>query len=135
MLTRPRQQGFTLIEIMIAVAIIGILAAIAIPSYNNSRLKGNRSDGLAILNEVMQAQERFAAANGTYTTNMTAMGYVANQPSDKGYYQVSAATCGAGINIAVCVNLTARAQGTQRDDDNGNNGDLSLNSRGTKVGF
>ena len=134
MLTRKRQKGFNLTEMMITMAIIGILAAIAIPSYNNSRLKSNRSDGLALLNEIMQAQERFAATNGNYTTNLTALGYAVNQPSAEGFYQASAATC-AGAAIAVCVNLIATAQGGQVNDDNGNGGNLSLNSRGTKVGF
>ena len=126
-------KGFTLVEVMITLAILGILMAIAMPGYRSFVLKGNRSDGMAILNEIMQAQERFAAANGTYTTTMTDIGYVANQPSAEGFYRVSAAACGSGI--AACVNLTATAVAGQDQDDNGNGGDLSLNSRGTKVGW
>ncbi len=129
------QSGFTLIEVIIVVAILAILTSVALPSYRDSVRKGNRSDGFAILTEIMQAQERFAVENGVYTTNLAQLGYVANQPSAEGHFQVSAAICGVGIALAQCVNLTATAQGDQTSDQNGNSGNLSLNSRGEKVGW
>ncbi len=135
MITYIQQKGFTLIEAMITVAIVSILAATAMPSYNNFRLKGNRSDGVAMLNEIMQAEERFAAANNTYTEDITTLGYTANQLSEQAFYQISAGTCGAGSSLATCVKLTATAQGRQTNDKNGNGGHLSLNSRGDRLGF
>jgi type IV pilus assembly protein PilE len=58
--------GFTLIELMIAVAVVGILAAIAYPSYQNQVRKGRMSQAQADLLEVAQFMERCFASNNTY---------------------------------------------------------------------
>ena len=85
-----RQSGFTLIELMIVVAIVGILAAISYPSYQSYVERTGRSDGIAKLSEVMQAQERFYSQNQTYTPNLglggLAYGVAANAavPSSEG---------------------------------------------------
>lgn len=61
-----RVTGFTLIEVMIVVAIVGILAAIAYPSYVDSVRKGKRADGRAALTNLLQQQERYSTQNNTY---------------------------------------------------------------------
>lgn len=66
-----KQSGFTLIELMIVVAIIGILAAIAYPSYQQYVLRANRSEAQAILSETAQLMERRFTTCGTYGTNAT----------------------------------------------------------------
>jgi type IV pilus assembly protein PilE len=63
---RQRSLGFTLIEVMVVVAIIGILAAIGYPSYQNQVQKTRRADAKAVLMEFSQAAERFYTQNGTY---------------------------------------------------------------------
>lgn len=63
-----RQRGFTLMEVMITVAIIGILAAIAFPSYQDSMRKSRRTDGKNALTQAVANMERFYAQNNTYAT-------------------------------------------------------------------
>ncbi|WXL25100.1 type IV pilin protein [Ectopseudomonas mendocina] len=134
-----RQQGFTLIELMIVIVIIGIVAAIAYPNYQQFLLKSGRSDGHSKLTQVMQAQERYYSQNQTYTTNLGAApnglafpGIAANAsvPSDEGRYNITAQACAAGIPLARCVALTATAAGPQTAD--AECGNLTLNSQGVK---
>lgn len=62
--THSRQAGFTLIEVLIVVGIIGLLAAIAIPNYTSSLVKGRRAQAASCLQEHAQFMERY------YTTNL-----------------------------------------------------------------
>ncbi|MEQ1622415.1 MAG: type IV pilin protein [Methylococcales bacterium] len=63
---RQSQQGFTLIELMITVAIVGILAAVALPSYQDSVLKSHRADAKAALLGLSNAMERQFTVNNSY---------------------------------------------------------------------
>jgi type IV pilus assembly protein PilE len=137
-----KQRGFTLIELMIVIAIIGILAAIAYPNYQEYLLKSGRSDGHAKLTQVMQAQERFYSQNQSYTDNLGANG--AGNPglafpgvaeddpviSDEQRYSIAAQVCAAGTPLTRCVRLVATAVGPQAADTQC--GNLSLDSRGVK---
>ncbi|MCI1010624.1 type IV pilin protein [Pseudomonas oryzihabitans] len=68
-LNPPKQTGFTLIELMIVVAIVGILAAIAYPSYQEHIRRANRADAQASLMELAQFMERNYTRLGRYTTD------------------------------------------------------------------
>lgn len=125
-----QQRGFSLIELMMALVILGILAAVAYPSYQDSLTKGRRADGQGKLLELMNAQERFFTENGTYTTTLSTFAAVDGDgkvASDEGFYKVSAAAC-SGATIATCVILTAAPQAAQSAD-----GNLTYNSRGQKT--
>ena len=66
-----REGGFTLIELMITVAIVGILAAVAYPSYLDSVRKGRRADARSLLQAAGIAQEKWRLSSATYTASTT----------------------------------------------------------------
>jgi type IV pilus assembly protein PilE len=68
---RRHGKGFTLIEVMMVVAILGILVAIALPSYQNSVMRTWRSKGAACLTNLAQAMERRFSANMSYAIPAT----------------------------------------------------------------
>ena len=123
-MNRIKTYGFTLIELMIVIAIIGIITAVAYPSYQSSMTKTRRSDGQAALLGVMNAEERYFTENNTYSTTLADVN--ASSTSEEGHYTISAAACGGGIDQ--CVILTATPQGVQASD-----GNLTLNSLGVKL--
>ncbi len=106
-------KGFSLIELMIAVAIMGILAAVIYPSYTEFVTKGGRADGLAAVMRVANLQEQFYLDNRQYATDMTQLGLDADPfVTDNGLYSVDS----TGTTSFVVV---ATAQGKQASRDTG----------------
>jgi type IV pilus assembly protein PilE len=108
----PKQGGFTLIELMITVAIVAILAAIAYPAYTKYVQRGYRSEGIAMLNDAVARMERYYAQNNTYKANdLTALGYASAAPaSPSNRYALNLTT------TATTYSLTASPIGQQNQD-------------------
>jgi type IV pilus assembly protein PilE len=120
---QPAMQGFTLMELLVALAILGILFGIAYPSYQQSILRSRRSDGVAAALAVKLAQERFrgscqfyAQTLGTADTcgaNAGASTVKGITTSSEGYYTLSIVANSATGNAYT---LNIDPAGTQADD-------------------
>ncbi|WP_395788428.1 type IV pilin protein [Aquimonas sp.] len=117
---RRLQSGFTLIEVMIVVLVVAILAAIALPAYNEQIRKSRRATAQAAMLEMSQCMERFNTANGTYVGG----GARCQQAATDRYTYV--------INVAsrVAFTIASEPQGGQVSDSCGA---LGLNQAGTRT--
>jgi type IV pilus assembly protein PilE len=114
---KSKTRGVTLIELVVVIAIVGLLAAIAVPSYRQYVLRANRAEAKSAMLNIAAAQEKFYVQNNTYATNAQlstappgGLGIAAT--TEKGYYTVSIAN-GAD---ATSFSATATATGSQAAD-------------------
>nr|WP_299380635.1 type IV pilin protein [uncultured Halomonas sp.] len=118
--TQHRNQGFTLIELMIVVAIVGVLASIAYPSYHSYVERSRRGDATTGLLSLAQAQERFMSRCGEYASRLEGSSDCSDTDpglglsdalSEEGFYAFS-------MNATLAsYTLTATPRGSQASDE------------------
>jgi type IV pilus assembly protein PilE len=123
-------SGFTLIELMIAVAVLTILIAVALPSYNEQVRKSRRADAQAVLLEAAQFLERFHTENGRYDQDVAntavALPTVLRQAPKEG------ATKFYNVTISASAAQTYTLTATPRDAHVGDRcGTMTVNHLGT----
>jgi len=137
-----KAQGFTLIEVMVVVAIIGILATIVYPTYQESVRKARRAEGRAALMQLMQQEERYYSQNTSYIgfssassdANEVKFKWFSGDSAPASSYEISAAACSDDV-IQNCVLLTAQP-GTSNVNKGHTDtacGNLMLSSTGAKT--
>jgi type IV pilus assembly protein PilE len=129
--TRRLQNGFTLMELVVVILIIGLLVSLAVPSYKSFIMKSRRTEAKQMLFMAAQRQQQWFTQNNTYTTDMTASGLNIDATSSNGYYTLSIAAGTTGsITTSYSVSATAVSGSSQAADTAC--GTFSLNSLGQR---
>lgn len=117
------QRGFTLLELIVVIAIIALLLTIALPNYYRHSERLSTIDARHKLLEIMHLEHRYFSERSTYTVGLIADLGVESLISDRGDYQIIADACGVGIHH--CVKLRAVAI-------KGDKPDLAIDSLGNR---
>ncbi|MEE4143330.1 MAG: type IV pilin protein [Halieaceae bacterium] len=140
----PGARGFTLIELIIVIVIVSVLAAIALPAYQDSMRKGRRADAKSGLMDAANRQERFMLDRSAYTRDMKNLGF-GDDPmiSEEGFYSIdvdetaTAALCGYAFdpndNAPPCYVLTATPVASEAQVDDLRCTKFILNSSGARA--
>ena len=127
MMKRKKSFGFTLVEVLITVAIIGILSSVAYPSYVDYVIRANRSEGLRELVRIANLQEQYYVDNRSYTALMTDLGLDADPfLTENSHYSIDATV------VDDTFTLVATAKGTQALKDT-SCGTISITNTGKKT--
>lgn len=113
---KTNKKGFTLIELMIVVAIIGILAAIAIPNFLNYQCKAKQSEAKQSLGTIAKNQEAYVSEFNTYADTSTKLGFSVKGEGSKRYYTYTYSGVTAKAYLATATSMDKGIKGTAGDD-------------------
>jgi type IV pilus assembly protein PilE len=123
-MNRKHQHGVTLMELMIVIAIVGILGAIAVPTYRNYVIRSSRSEAKAMLLQIQAAEEKFYLDNNSYTDDFAGdppAGLGLSGTSHSGKYKLTddaIVTANSGQTYTATVSAVA-GQGQDEDTECG----------------
>ena len=97
-------------DLLIAMAVVGLLVSIALPAFKDQAVKSRRADARTTLVEVMQQQEAFFIENNSYTLDLRNLGYSAENWNDSkdGAYQIRAMASNGSCGLPECIRLYVR---------------------------
>jgi type IV pilus assembly protein PilE len=136
---RRRTRGFTLIEVMIVVAIVAILAAIAVPSYRYAVMKGKRAQGRTAILDLIQQEERYMTQNNKYlefTSSSSVFKTFSGDNPASSAYNMTAALCpnpaggSTPLSVNECIQVIATPVAGEASDPAA--GILRMTSTGVK---
>lgn len=119
-----KQKGFSLMELMVVVVIVGILTAVAIPSYRNYVVKGNRAAAQAFMVDVANREKQYLLDARTYAADLATLGMTAPAEVSKHYTSITIAVTATPLSFIITATPTSSQQAAD--------GALTLSSDGTK---
>ncbi len=128
MQSRKYMSGITLIELMIVVIIVGILAAVAYPNYQEFAARAKRNEARAALLRLATNQERFYLNNNTFTQDLTTIGFSSTPTwiTETGYYRIQ-------VTAADSANFTATATYLQGGSEAAKCASFTIDGRGAQT--
>jgi type IV pilus assembly protein PilE len=131
MMLHRNHKGITLLELLVVIVIVGILAAVAIPSYNGYLLRARRADAKTVLEQIRAAQEMWRAERGSYAINDGNGTAVAKLTNTMGVPASPVGDYGWAFTVGTATTFTARAtpNSTRQTPD----GWLQIDQNGTKT--
>lgn len=108
-----RVQGFSLLELLIALTIVGLLASVALPSFSHYSLNSRRLEAITFMGSVQLAQDKYRNRNSGYAASFAALG-LPESGTDSSHYRF---TLSQAQGAAESYTLTATAQGSQAQDE------------------